>query len=1243
MASSGKIRLLLVFIFASLFLTAVIIKSTYTPGINLQKTGKRFQANLQKKEALIKRLTGNKAAFDSLKNISGQPEYALQAIKEYTTNNSIWIIITKNDSITFWSGVKVIPDHPRFVKDGYSFIKEKNGFYEVIKKTEGEFSALFYILIKNNYSIENHYLQNIFTENLTSDKNITLASTADKNIYKIYSSEHSFLFSIKAKTGEVNYTFFYYELTFWLLALLVLCILVQDCCSYIANKGYAWFSILALACFIVVFRFINIRYNLPNFTYRPEIFNPEIYASGFAYPSFGDFCINILCLVWLCAFAFIQSRRLLPHTHGKVAGYIVYFLSVAVLFTASYLLLQLFYGLVIDSGINFDVSNVLNLSGFSLLGILMLCFAFLIFYLLIEIFLSIAFSLTIPLHLKAVIFASAILIITGATIIRDNFSTVYLLYAMVVIIRGYAYKNFSGRLYSGSFALIILVCAVISSVKLHDFEGMKQRESRKAFIKKLEVPYDHTADSLFRKVEQNIISDPYIANYVTDSLNHDDYIKTRLQKLYFNGYLSRYDLNIYEFGDNQQPFSSNKSLSLNVFKDIVLYSAFKVSKYFYRENESFGSQHYFGILPVNDNNKQKGTVIIDLKSRPLEAASSFPGLLIDGKNNPEDDAKGYSYAFYQDDSLLTESGNYVYDLVNTSLRGRLKQYVEKTTKSTGNEWYFRFLTYNHLIYKPTNRNLIVVSQEENPIFFRVTAVTFFFAILLVFGLIIVSLRWLYIRAKIFILRKGPLKWSFKSGLGFVLYKTRIQFSIISTVVITLLMAGVITFLSITTQYQGQQDMIIRDKITRVAAAFESGSLRNSLHDFNEKNQVEFNNFSNTYSADLTLYDLNGNELINTQPKIYEIGLQARKMNGRAYLYMSKLHRSEFVNDEKIGNLDYKAAYVPLLTAKNTPEAYLQLPYFSNEYDYKQRIGSLLNIMINVYALVFIAIGLFAVVIARQITAPLNFIQYNISKTTYGKKNEPIVWNRNDEIGTLVTEYNNMIAELERSANKLAQSERESAWREMAKQVAHEIKNPLTPLKLGLQLLDKSWRDKDPKFDQKFERFSKSFVEQIESLSNIASEFSAFAKMPDTRMQKLNLFDMLNQAVTIFKHMDNIQIIYSSPKQPFLINADRDQMLRCFNNLLKNAIEATSEGHNGIIEINNFISDKNILLTIKDNGKGIPEHLHEKIFEPNFTTKSSGTGLGLAFVKNSIENAGGKIWFETQPEQGTTFYINLPGA
>ena len=347
----------------------------------------------------------------------------------------------------------------------------------------------------------------------------------------------------------------------------------------------------------------------------------------------------------------------------------------------------------------------------------------------------------------------------------------------------------------------------------------------------------------------------------------------------------------------------------------------------------------------------------------------------------------------------------------------------------------------------------MVSREENLLIVGVTSITFFFVVFLVFGSVVLLIKWLWMRLKIMYIKNNRIKWSFKLNLDLVLYKTRIQFSMIFAVVVTLILVGFITFFSISTQYQTQQERAIRDKITRIAAGFISNPYSKYLTNINEAGKEDFNDFANEYSADLTLFDVNGRELISTQPKIYEFGLQARRMNARAYVALSNQQKSEFVNDEIIGRLNYKAAYAPLRDPKsNETIAYLQLPYFSNETDYKERIGSLLNIMINVYALVFIAIGLFAVVIARQITAPLSFIEYSLSKTIYGKRNEPIKWDRHDEIGALVKEYNKMISALENSAQRLAQSERESAWREMAKQVAHEIKNPLTPLKLGCNCL-----------------------------------------------------------------------------------------------------------------------------------------------------------------------------------------------
>ncbi|TWI97259.1 HAMP domain-containing protein [Mucilaginibacter frigoritolerans] len=1241
MAASGKIRVLLVLLCASLFVTAVIVQKTYTPVNNLEQTAKTLENNLHKKEHYVDAFLDDPIRLNELRELPTHPQLALNYIKYFTTNNSIWFITLKNNQLSFWSGVKVIPDHPEFIKNGYSFLKLANGYYDVVKKTNRNFSVIFFIPVKPNYAFQNQYLQNTFANDLIKDNNIEIADFTDKNIYEIHSINNSYLFSVKAKPDLVNHTFFYYELTIWLLALLCACVLMGNVCNYIASKGYLAFALIFLATFIIVLRYINLHYNLPNFTYRLEIFNPAIYGSSYTYPSLGDFCINILFITWFVVFLYKQRRRFLKKIPGKVVSYFILVVGIASLIFISASFLNLFYGLVINSKISFDVSNVLNLSLFSLIGVLMLCFSFLVFYLLNEIFLTIAIKLPVPNSHKILLFVLGIIIASLITVYHHVSSLFYLLLALIAFIRAYAYRYRDGYLNSTAFGLIILICAFISSIKLSHFEDVKEKEIRKAYIQKLEVPDDANADDIFKKIEQQVVTDTSIIHYFKDSLYNADYVKTRLQKLYFNGYLSKYEFNVHEFNSEDKPLSADKNYDLNDFKDEVLYSSYKVSNYFYRENQSFGFLNYFAIIPIYQNKKNLGTIVVELKTKPLQSFASFPGLLIDGQVNIENEFKGYSYAFYIDNKLLSQSGSYVYDLTNRDLQGKLKKYVFVNTSNDKEEWYLRFITYSHLIYKPSERNLIVVSKEENELFFGITSITFFFVIFLVFGVFILTARWLWLRIKILKVKNDSMIWSFKLNLERVLYKTRIQFSMVFAVVATLIIVGFITFFSISAQYQDQQDKTIREKISRIVRAFEGGQVNKYLTNNNEESQVQFDEFANIYLADLTLFDLNGTMMISTQPKIYEFGLLARRMNGRAYIALNKLQKSEYVNNEIIGKLNYKAAYLPVRNSKNETIAYLELPYFSNETDYKERIGALLNVMINVYALVFIAIGLFAVVIARQITAPLNFIQQSLSRTIYGKKNEPIKWDRNDEIGALVKEYNQMIAALENSAQRLAQSERESAWREMAKQVAHEIKNPLTPLKLGLQLLDKSWKDKDPKFDQKFERFSKSFVEQIESLSSIASEFSAFAKMPDTRIEPLNVFDVLTQAVTIFKQMDNVKIVYLPPSTPFMINADRDQLLRCFNNLLKNAIEASPASRVGVIEVNYLITSKNILLTIHDNGNGIPEELREKIFEPNFTTKSSGTGLGLAFVKNSIENAGGKVWFETVVNEGTTFYLSLP--
>jgi signal transduction histidine kinase len=1231
-------------LFASLLFMAIVVQNTYTPQINLEQTAHILENNLHQREQTVNEQINNKNTFNRFKTLPNNTIEALKVISLNTTDAGIWVLTVKKGQLVFWSGIKVIPANLLAIKDGYSFLKEANGYYETIKKTDGDFSVIFFIPVKLEYSFTNQYLKNTFQPNLLKDQNLAIADFTDKKIQAIHSISHSYLFSVKLIDSETNNRFLYFQISLWILTLLVFCVLVQNISLFIAAKGYVIVSIVFLALHIAGIRLINLYFGWPSVPQQLAAFNAKLYASNALSPSFGDFCINIIMLTWLVVYIYVQRHALAKLKLSKKGAYAVIIGCILTLIIVSTALVNLFYGLVINSKINFDVNNVLNLSSYSIFGVLMLCFAMLIFYLLDEAFLTVCLRLPVPALHQLILLAAAIVITTAVKACLGDFTLFYLLWLLVVVIRAYAHLYMAGKLNSASFALIIIICALISSTKLNYFQSIKEKENRKILIQRLETPDDATADYLFKKVEKRIAADKPTIKYLQDKSDKIDFLKSYFQKSYFDGYLSKYDFQLHLFDRNGISLSPDKNFELANFKDLVLYSSLhKASDYFYRDVGTFGYQKYFALIPVNLEDKLLGTIVIELKTKTLQASSSFPELLEEGETKSNDDFKNYSYAFYDDNNLLSQSGKYVYSVINDEFYVKTKNYQFKTTFINGASWYNSLIMYNHLIYRPTQRTLIVVSKQESPILNGITSLTFFFIFFLVFSLSLIVMHWFWSRLSIFHSNENFVRLNFDLNLDDVLYKTRIQFSMILAVVVTLLLVGMITYFTIRTQYLTQQDDNIRDKITRITDAFESGAFNIDIKKIHNQSQEAFDAFAASNSADLTLFDVSGIPIVSTQPKLYDYGVIARRINGKAYIYLSKLQKSEYVNEEKIGDLSYKAAYAPVRNNKNQTVGYLQLPYFSNVADYRERLGTLLNGMINIYALVFIGIGLFAVIIARQITYPLNFIQYSLSNTAYGKKNEPIQWERNDEIGALVTEYNKMIAALENSAKRLAQSERESAWREMAKQVAHEIKNPLTPLKLGLQLLEKSWRDKDPKFDLKFERFSKSFVEQIESLSSIASEFSAFAKMPDTRIERIDIFSLLGQAVIIFKHMDNVKILYQPPAEAFYINADRDQLLRCFNNLLKNAIEATPDGRFGIIDITYFVSNKNILLNIKDNGNGIPENMREKIFEPNFTTKSSGTGLGLAFVKNSIENAGGKVWFETSVSVGTTFFLSLPIA
>jgi nitrogen fixation/metabolism regulation signal transduction histidine kinase len=370
-----------------------------------------------------------------------------------------------------------------------------------------------------------------------------------------------------------------------------------------------------------------------------------------------------------------------------------------------------------------------------------------------------------------------------------------------------------------------------------------------------------------------------------------------------------------------------------------------------------------------------------------------------------------------------------------------------------------------------------------------------------------------------------------------------------------------------------------------------------------------------------------------------MGLAAPVVNPKAYFAIRENKTSSLCVTEKAGSLDYLSLYTPVFTENKKLAGFVNLPYFARQSDLTNELSNIISALINVYVILFVISILAGLILAGYITKPLRLIKQQIANITLGKQNESIEWDSSDELGRLVNEYNNMLLKLEHSANLLAQSERESAWREMAKQVAHEIKNPLTPMKLNLQYLQHVMRSNPDDFRGRFEKASNSIIEQIDTLAAIATEFSNFAKLPGTKLQKIDLLDAIRSSVVLFEGKDK-WIITDLPFENMWVQGDKEQAIRIFNNLLKNAVQATKEISEPLIRISAEVDDDHYVIRISDNGCGIPSEMKDKIFTPNFTTKTTGSGLGLAMVRNIVSTFGGAIRFESEKEKGTTFFISF---
>ena len=403
-------------------------------------------------------------------------------------------------------------------------------------------------------------------------------------------------------------------------------------------------------------------------------------------------------------------------------------------------------------------------------------------------------------------------------------------------------------------------------------------------------------------------------------------------------------------------------------------------------------------------------------------------------------------------------------------------------------------------------------------------------------------------------------------------------------------------------------------------------------------QNEIYEISDINKHDVILYDLQGNYLVSNK----ELNLVAQKKIPHETL-MNVLESDKRVDvqeyDQKVGS-NVTSSYMILRNNMLEPIAIVYFPFYHNNNIYAGAFNKYVQyiILVNLF-LILLSIWL-SWVISKNLTKTITRISELITRTTlFGREMKPIKYFQNDELSGLVKSYNKMIYQIEDQKMLLANKEREEAWREMAKQVAHEVKNPLTPMKLLIQNFERKFDKNDPEIDQKVRNLSRSLVDQIDLVATVASAFSEFAKLPPKNDEFFNLKEELENLVRVFN--DDGNIYFHANKDMMPVRMDRIYLSRIFTNMITNAKQAVSEQRKSIINIDAELFNKKIIIVIEDNGIGIPKDKLEQIFEPNFTTKNSGMGLGLTMVKKMIEEYKGDISVKSEEGKGTKFTIILP--
>jgi len=1200
-----KYYLLLLAVFSSIIFV-VFFQQTYST--NYSKDVQRFKDRFVDLETSLE----NSLRYQEEDNLRHKIGTQWRKVKK---DNPINIHVYSNDSLVLWNTnelpiIRFADIH--FPSEGLLHLQ--NGWYFAKTREVGDYIVCASFLIKQDYSYVNNELVNDFVPELSLPFTASISLEQDRG-YPIFDMEKNFVFSLHPNE---------YQTASWGTSILLMLLLLVALIFWLTliskwlklQSKYRWIVPLL----VVGLRVASLQFNWFGFMHGTIGFDSSLYGTNKWSPNFFEFLLNIVLFVYIISYWTQSLKRLKVSSINRYVVGAVFISS----FSLWFLFLYVTHGLIEDSSIPLVIDKLFSLDIFSILSIGSLGVFFYVYF----------------QFLKEVVSACKRMEITGAQLAVVSFivSCSFFFYEL-----NYGYQLLIAALFPivfyelvlylvyrhvktnqmGTGIVLLLLFSVVMAQNFRTLNERKEKGERELFANQLTTERSIVTEVEYASIAPSLKNDNFIRRYIDapQFMSIADF-QEGIERRIFNGFWERYELSFNLFNEEHIPMIDKRNENSFLYDDLqgIIDGSGKMSE--------IDSNIFF----INDYTKQYSYIIrqeifskdsvpailfCTLKSKKIPEEIGFPRLLISSKANVLESLESYSIGKYHNGRLITKYGSFKYPSFNNVM-------VPKRINEKG---YFDYRGYNHFVIKKSDNNSVVLSVKNSTFLDFITSFSYLFSF---FGLLLLPL----------LFRLNSTK-GFSSTLTLAL---KIQVVFISLVFISLLAFGWGSGIFVSNQYNEFTDDVIREKLNSVETELKS-KLNNvnklSIVENGNSMQLLLQNFAKVFFTDINMYDVDGYLLASSRPKVFNVGLLSEQMNPIAYKNVRFFKQSEFIQTEKIGQLNYSSAYQPIYNAKNKLLGYINLQHFGQQREFENQIQKFLVAIINVFILLLAISIILAIFISNWLTAPLRILQTSFSKVKFGKHNEQIEYDKEDEIGALVKDYNKKLEELEFAAQQLAKNEREMAWREMAKQVAHEIKNPLTPMKLSIQQLLRSYNPEDPNSEDKLKRVAHSVIEQIDALTKIANEFSTFAKMPNPNNEKVELIQLINGVKELFADIDGSKISIETEFDELYINGDKDQFVRVFNNLIKNALQAIPADRNGKVEISILKQKEMAQISIRDNGVGIDESKRFKIFVPYFTTKSNGTGLGLAMVKQIIENHNGTIDFESLEGSGTVFRIEIP--